>query len=83
MLYLPQQIRIKIHHLKYQLHSSLSTLNAVSPLATLDRGYAIASKDNKVLYSTAEVEIGDTIALRLAVGNLSCAVTAIKDESDA
>lgn len=76
---LNQQIRLKIYHQKHQLNANLATLHAVSPLATLDRGYAIASNKNKVLYSTQQVVIGDIIEVRLAKGNLACEVTLIKD----
>ncbi|MCL9683488.1 exodeoxyribonuclease VII large subunit [Legionella maioricensis] len=76
---LAQQIQVKINHLKYQLNSNLSMLHAVSPLATLDRGYAIATKKHKVLFTTHQVQIGDTIEVRLAKGNLACEVTQIKD----
>lgn len=69
-----QQIQIKINHLKYQLNSNLSTLHAVSPLATLDRGYAIATKQHQVLLSIAQVQIRDTIEVRLANGSLTCEV---------
>ena len=76
---LAQQIQIKINHLKYQLNSNLSMLHAVSPLATLDRGYAIATKKHKVLFTTQQVHIGDTIEVRLAKGHLACEITQIKD----
>jgi len=77
--HLTQQIRFKINDLKHQLATSLSTLHAVSPLATLDRGYAIASKNDTVLFSTKQVQIGDTIEVRLGKGSLSCEVSHIKD----
>jgi exodeoxyribonuclease VII large subunit len=76
---LVQQIQIKINHLKYQLNSNLSMLHAVSPLATLDRGYAIATKKHTVLFTTQQVQIGDTIEVRLAKGHLACEITQIKD----
>lgn len=76
---LTQQIRIKINHIKYIMATNLSTLHAVSPLATLERGYAIASKKHKVLITTQQVKIGDNIEVRLAKGNLACEVTQIKD----
>ncbi len=72
---LNQQIQIKVNHLKYQLHSLLATLHAVSPLATLDRGYAIATQKNKILFSSEQVRIGDVIDVRLAQGKLVCEVT--------
>ncbi|CEG56320.1 exodeoxyribonuclease VII large subunit [Legionella fallonii] len=77
---LTQEIQIKINHLKYRLNNNLATLHAVSPLATLDRGYAIATKKHKVLYTTQQLQIGDTIEIRLAKGNLECEVTHIKPE---
>jgi exodeoxyribonuclease VII large subunit len=64
----------KLQQLKYQLRTQFSTLHAVSPLATLDRGYAIASHDGKVLFSTEQVNVGDQIEVRLAQGILSCEV---------
>ncbi|QEY51915.1 exodeoxyribonuclease VII large subunit [Legionella longbeachae] len=74
-----QLMQAKLNQLKYQLSTQLSTLHAVSPLATLDRGYAIATKKNKVLLSSRQVHIGDAINVRLAVGNLTCAITQIQE----
>ncbi|WP_298627772.1 exodeoxyribonuclease VII large subunit [uncultured Legionella sp.] len=79
IIQLNQHIRAKIKQLRFQMTSNLSTLHAVSPLATLDRGYAIASSDNKILFNAHQVAIGDSIEVRLAKGNLICDVTQIKD----
>jgi exodeoxyribonuclease VII large subunit len=79
VIQLNQCIRSKIQQLRFQMTSNLSTLHAVSPLATLDRGYAIASCKNKILFNTQQVSIGDSIEVRLAKGNLTCDVTHIKD----
>lgn len=76
---LSQMIKLKITSLKQQMNASLSTLHAVSPLATLDRGYAIASSKSKILFSTQQVSAGDPVEVRLAQGILTCEVTAIKD----
>lgn len=76
---LTQQIKIKINSLKHQMSANLSTLHAVSPLATLDRGYAIATHQNKVLFNVQQVSPGDLIQVRLAHGILACEVTEIKD----
>lgn len=70
-----QLMQNKLKHLKYQFGSQLVTLNAVSPLATLDRGYAIATQKNKVLFSSEQVRIGASIEVRLAQGKLTCDVT--------
>jgi exodeoxyribonuclease VII large subunit len=51
------------------------TLNAVSPLATLDRGYAIASRpDGTILRDAAEAPPGTSIEVRLATGHLRAKV---------
>jgi len=73
------QIKIRLNTLKHQLNCNLSTLHAVSPLATLDRGYAIAMSKSKVLLTTQQVHVGDTIEIRLANGTLACDVIHIKD----
>lgn len=69
-----QLMQNKMQQLNYQFHNQLSTLHAVSPLATLDRGYAIASQKGKVLFSSTEVTVGDPIEVRLAQGALECEV---------
>ncbi|HFV2994620.1 TPA: exodeoxyribonuclease VII large subunit [Legionella pneumophila] len=79
ILQLTQEIRIKVNQLKHQLSTNLSTLHAVSPLATLDRGYAIVSKNQRILFAAQQAQIGDTIDVRLAKGSLACEVTQIKD----
>ena len=56
---------------KLKLQSMSSNLKAVSPLAVLDRGYAIVMNDKgKVIKSSKEVKIGDIINTRLAQGEL-------------
>ncbi|QMT60754.1 exodeoxyribonuclease VII large subunit [Legionella sp. PC997] len=74
-----QHMQNKISQLQYQFRTQLSTLHAVSPLATLDRGYAIATKENKVLFSHQQVHLGDTIDIRLAQGSLTCDITQIHE----
>lgn len=76
---LVQLMNLKLKQFKYQLSTQLSTLHAVSPLATLDRGYAIATRKDHVLLSTQNVHVGDAIKVRLAQGNLTCEVTQIKE----
>jgi exodeoxyribonuclease VII large subunit len=56
----------------YQLVGKLHTL---SPLATLQRGYAIArTVEGKLIKNTSQVEIGDPVTVRLAAGALFCEV---------
>ena len=45
-------------------------LHAVSPLATLERGYAIASQGEKILRSIEDVNLDDMMEIRLMDGRL-------------
>ena len=60
-----------IEQRKLKLQSMSSNLKAVSPLAVLDRGYAIVTNNKgKAIKSSKEVKIGDIINTRLAEGEL-------------
>ncbi|MES2218828.1 MAG: exodeoxyribonuclease VII large subunit [Pseudomonadota bacterium] len=60
--------------LREQLGSAAATLDALSPLATLHRGYAVATKKQHVLSSFKDVKSGDNIKVRLHEGVLLCVV---------
>lgn len=51
-------------------------LNNVSPLAVLDRGYALVRKNDKVILNAASVMPGDEIQARLANGKITAIVSA-------
>jgi exodeoxyribonuclease VII large subunit len=56
---------------------SLGKLDTLSPLATLQRGYAVVRKiDGTVIRSTVQTELGEEIRLLLAAGILCCEVKA-------
>jgi exodeoxyribonuclease VII large subunit len=60
----------------------MRTLNAVSPLATLDRGYAIVtSPEGAVLRDAAEAPPGTVVEARLASGRLRATVTESSPEA--
>ncbi len=60
-----------------QLENASRALNAVSPLNTLTRGYAITTKDNKIVRSTQKISVGDHLRIRLSDGELACSVNTI------
>ncbi len=63
------------------LHTLAQRLNALSPLATLQRGYSISRKtDGAVLTSTEQVSIGDSVEIQLADGHLACRVEELLSE---
>ncbi|QIZ76981.1 exodeoxyribonuclease VII large subunit [Ferrimonas lipolytica] len=61
---------------KLQLAKLVATLEGVSPLAVLSRGYAIPTNaKGSNIVDSAQVEVGETIKLRLHRGNLAAKVT--------
>ena len=59
-----------------------ASLDALSPLKVLGRGYAVASDESgNVLRFAAEAEIGQRIGLRLRDGSLGCIVESRKEQA--
>ena len=57
--------------------SLCASLDALSPLKVLGRGYAMArTADGQVLKSAADVAVGDKIDVTLGQGRLDCVVEA-------
>lgn len=53
-------------------------LNALSPLAIIYRGYSVVfSKDNTLIKATSDVNIGDTLQIRVSNGDIGASVTSI------
>lgn len=58
-----------------RLAVAAASLDALSPLAVLTRGYALAQNEaGQALRDARDVEIGDSVSLRLARGVLRCRV---------
>ena len=59
-----------------QLAATVRALEAVSPLATLSRGYAIIKKlpDKSIVRSSSDVQLGTHIEAQLGEGKIICAV---------
>jgi exodeoxyribonuclease VII large subunit len=73
-----RNMRHRLDRAASDLHHSLARLRALSPAATLSRGYAIVRRasDGRVLTDPAETAVGDDLRVRLAGGELAAAVTA-------
>ncbi|MBR5773908.1 MAG: exodeoxyribonuclease VII large subunit [Clostridia bacterium] len=63
---------------RLRLASLSSTLEALSPLKTLAKGYALVSAGGRVINSVSALAVGDEIELRLNDGELTCNVTGIQ-----
>jgi exodeoxyribonuclease VII large subunit len=57
-----------------RLATAHARLGALSPLATLDRGYAIVRRGDDVVRAASEVDAGDAISVRVADGSFGAVV---------
>ncbi len=75
---LHQAIHEKLVLSKNQLALAVRTLQTVSPLATLHRGYAIVTReqDGVLIEQSVQVEPGEQIRAKLSEGELLCRVEA-------
>lgn len=59
----------------------VAKLDALSPLKTLGRGYAVCRlRDGRVVRQAAAVAVGDEVEVILARGTLSCSVASVEPE---
>jgi exodeoxyribonuclease VII large subunit len=74
---LERAVRARLLHARGRFSTAARTLNAVSPLATIDRGFAVVtrSSDGALVTDAKSVEIGDEVTARLARGKLKARVT--------
>ena len=79
---LNKALQYKFESLKRKQYALIQTLNAISPLATLERGYAIVSDSQKstIITSIKQLSINDTIKTRFSEGEI---ISQIKEINDA
>ena len=77
-------VRGAVAGVSHRLELAMRGLHSVSPLATLERGYAIVEEatTGKVLLSPSDVSPGDDIRARLAHGELIATVKSTEDRND-
>jgi exodeoxyribonuclease VII large subunit len=85
LLAVEQLKRSSIQHLQQKrmgLHQLVRTLHAISPLATLDRGYAVISEagTGRVISQRHQFAVGQNIQAQLGDGRLHCTVNVISEE---
>lgn len=72
---LEKQVQRLLEQQQLRLKNAMQLLDAVSPLATLDRGYAIVSDDEgQVITDAEELSSGQTINTRFAKGSIKSRV---------
>ena len=69
-------MRHRLEHYRQRLQLTGQSLNTLSPLATLERGYAIVTRTDSgaVLRAANQVQRGERVEARLAHGRLGCVV---------
>jgi len=76
---LRQFIKRNLQQQQQQLQALSQLLHGVSPLQTLNRGYAIVTDSkNHIVQLSTDVKVGDRISTRLKNGSLDCTVISIK-----
>ncbi|RDH43004.1 exodeoxyribonuclease VII large subunit [Zooshikella ganghwensis] len=71
---LSKTVQHLLPHYQQQLVNLVQRLQTLSPLATLERGYAIIKKGQQVIRTTQEVIPGDQVTAKLSDGELICNV---------
>jgi exodeoxyribonuclease VII large subunit len=70
----------QIGEAKKRLALAAASLDALSPLSVLQRGYAIAqNEDGRLLRDAAQVSVGERVKVRLAKGRISANVESIEE----
>ncbi|OCA92647.1 exodeoxyribonuclease VII large subunit [Pseudobacillus wudalianchiensis] len=76
---LNREIGLLLRNKKEDLRQHLSMLDALSPLKIMERGYSLAyDKEEKLVKSSKEVQVGEQVKVQLADGHLMCQVESIE-----
>ena len=81
---LKRGVRRAVETSRQQLHSLAASLNALSPLAVLDRGYSLTKRvsDGELIHDASTVAVGDQISTLLAQGSIISEVRAIETDDE-
>ncbi len=74
-----QFIKRYIEKKEHEMKLLANTLKLVNPLNILDKGYSLVAKDNKIIKNSDEIEIEDTIQIKLKKGELTAIVKEKKE----
>ncbi len=74
-----QQVQVTLNRQRTQLEKTVELLAALSPLATLKRGYSITyNQAGKAIDSCADLPIGEIITTQMAQGQIQSQIVRIK-----
>ncbi len=81
---LERAIRDVVRRKGERMRQAAGKLEALSPLASLRRGYAVPlGTDGRVLRRTADFGVGDRFRLRVVDGSIACRVEGVDTDQDA
>lgn len=78
---LSRQITFRLRNSREQVEARAARLRALSPAATLSRGYAIVESAGHILHDATAVEPGGSLRIQLHRGRLTSTVDSIEPES--
>ena len=61
-----------------RFRQAAAKLDALSPLKVLGRGYAMATREEQLVRSVTQLEVGDTVTVSLSDGTAQCRVEALQ-----
>ena len=61
-----------------RFRQAAAQLDALSPLKVLGRGYAMATREDRVVRSVTQLEVGDTVTVSLSDGTAQCRVEGLQ-----
>lgn len=67
-------MRARLHRAGHEFASLAARLDPLSPLRVLERGYALATRDEHVITDAGDLAPGDAVNVRLGRGSFDCRV---------
>src|SRR5205823_2915065 len=72
-------MRRDLANARAELGNDAGRLDAMSPLAVLARGYAIATKDGHAIREAKDVAVGDAIEIRAHAARIDATITRVRE----
>ncbi|MNW62394.1 Exodeoxyribonuclease 7 large subunit [compost metagenome] len=75
-------MQVRLQEKRSRFAAELRHLDALSPLKVMSRGYSLVydEKEEHLIKSLKEVELGDVVNIKLNDGQLSCQVWGMKED---
>lgn len=82
-LKLLQRMSSLMNERRHAFEMHIKRLDALSPLKVMQRGYSLVyNEENKLVKSIEDVELGDSLRVKLTDGELDCQVWGMKEEQE-